>query len=470
MRDRGSVLRVVDELLWTLRRAGLVISTAQAIDAVRAVSLVGLGDRSSVREALRAVVVHDAEAGRRFDRAFARFFAAGRPPGNLLERLLAAGISASEVATLRELLAALAEGGGSHPPLGALLGPGPDLDRLLSTGEASRLVEAMVDASQRGFTTHKLVGSLGLPRAKDDLARLRALLAEAHGAARADAIVALLERELALATDEVRRHVADALADRSAAREAALRDRALAATPFAALTDAEAELVRRDVRAFVERLAGRASVRRRRARRGTVDLHATWRRAARTRMIPVRLVRKERRRDRPRLLVLCDISDSVRAAARFLLEIAYLSQSMTARTRTFVFISELGETTDLFDRHPLREALARAWGGQVISIADNSNYGRVLRAFEERHLRDVDRRTTVVILGDGRTNYLDDRAEVLDVVRARAKALYWLCPEPRGAWAAGDSAMARYAARCTRVLRVDTPGALLAGARLLLGA
>jgi uncharacterized protein with von Willebrand factor type A (vWA) domain len=186
-------------------------------------------------------------------------------------------------------------------------------------------------------------------------------------------------------------------------------------------------------------------------------------------MIPVRLARKERKRDRPRLLVLCDISDSVRAASRFLLEIAYLSQSLTERTRTFVFISDLGETTDLFRERPLRDALARAWGGQVISIADNSNYGRALRAFEARHLRDVDRRTTVVILGDGRTNFHDDGAGVLDLVRARARALYWLCPEPRGAWAAGDSAMARYAPRCTRVLRVDTPGALLAGARLILG-
>jgi uncharacterized protein with von Willebrand factor type A (vWA) domain len=100
-------------------------------------------------------------------------------------------------------------------------------------------------------------------------------------------------------------------------------------------------------------------------------------------------------------------------------------------------------------------------------VTHNSNYGRVLRAFEERVLPDVDRRTTVVILGDGRTNYQSEAADVLDAIRARARALVWLCPEPRAAWATGDSAMSRYAPRCTQVLEVRSARDLEDAARLL---
>ena len=104
----------------------------------------------------------------------------------------------------------------------------------------------------------------------------------------------------------------------------------------------------------------------------------------------------------------------------------------------------------------------------MVSVADNSNYGRVLRAFEARHLPDVDRRTTVVILGDGRTNYHDDAADVLDRIRARARALLWLCPESPAQYALGDSAMSRYAPRCTRVLEVRCARDLEVAARAIL--
>ena len=137
------------------------------------------------------------------------------------------------------------------------------------------------------------------------------------------------------------------------------------------------------------------------------------------------------------------------------------------RARSFVFVSELGETTDLFAREPVRVAVARAWGGGVVRIGDNSNYGRVLRSFEQLHLRDLDRRTTVVILGDGRTNYHEASADVLDRIRERSRALLWLCPEPRGQWSQGDSAMAAYAPRCTAVHEVRCAADLERAARSL---
>jgi uncharacterized protein with von Willebrand factor type A (vWA) domain len=124
----------------------------------------------------------------------------------------------------------------------------------------------------------------------------------------------------------------------------------------------------------------------------------------RTGGVPFAPARRARRRDRPRLLLLCDVSDSVRAAARFMLEFVHAAHELFDRTRSFVFVSELGETTGLFAREPASVALGHAYGGSVVSVHDNSNYGRVLSEFERLHLGEIDRRTTVAILGDGRTN------------------------------------------------------------------
>lgn len=459
-----TLLRVIDELLWMLRRAGFAIATSQAIDAVRAIRAVGLDSKDTVREALAAVIVQRVRDRARFDATFDAYFAR-TPLRTIWERLAAQGFDDAERDALRELLdayAAAAPGGN----LASLLHRGADLDRLLSLAGSARTLAALESPLQSGFYAHKLLEETGTWRSQNELTALRAQLADALGEARADAMIAALKRELELAADEVRSFVKDTLATRDAERARPEYD--VLATPFSSLDDAGVEEVRRSVRAFVQRLRGGERVRRRRARRGRVDPHRTLRLALRTGGVPLVLARRVRRRDKPKLLVLCDVSESVRGVARFLLELAYASQELFSGTRTFVFVSELGETTKLFAQEPIDVALARAWSGAVVPVTHNSNYGRVLRAFERRVLRDVDRRTTVVILGDGRTNYLDHAAEVLEDVRARARAVVWLCPESRAQWATGDSAMPRYAPKCGAVLEVRSARDLLAAARLVL--
>ena len=68
----------------------------------------------------------------------------------------------------------------------------------------------------------------------------------------------------------------------------------------------------------------------------------------------------------------------------------------------------------------------------------------------------VTRRTTVLVIGDGRNNYNPPNAWVLDEIRARARRLLWICPEQRSSWGFGDSEMLLYAARAHRVATVGT--------------
>src|SRR5262249_6219160 len=154
-----------------------------------------------------------------------------------------------------------------------------------------------------------------------------------------------------------------------------------AGLPFASLGEEEREEVRATVRRFAERLRGAARARERRARRGRLDPHRTMHRSARTAFVPFEPARRSRRRDRPRVVLLCDVSDSVRPAARFMLEFVSAMKELFERTRIFVFVSELGEATRLFEEEPIGVAVARA-ADTIVSSRDQSNYARVFAAFE----------------------------------------------------------------------------------------
>lgn len=462
------MLRVLDELLWALRREGFTISTAQAIDAARVARLVGFDDRAALRDAIGAVVVERRADRDRYRAAFDAFFAAERAhAGDLWSRLAARGFSAGELDALRELLTGAAERsgvGGDAAALLGIVGAESELDQLLRAAGIARVLAPMTSALQAGFYTQKVLSALEVPKAASALRRIGAALREALGAERGGALAAALAEELDRARRRIRAHVDRTVAARAADPASDGRRRA-GTVAFAGLTEAEREQVRQAVRALAERLRGGERVRRRRARRGRIDPHRTLRIALRTGGVPFTPARKRRRRDKPRLILLCDVSDSVRAASLFMLELVHAAQELWSGTRSFVFVGDLAETTRLFADLPPDSALARIFGGAAVNLAHNSNYGRVLSAFEERVGRSIDRRTTVVILGDGRTNYLGDAAEVVGRLRERARAVVWICPEGPGTWGSGDSAMLRYQAAASRVLVARTARELSDAAR-----
>jgi uncharacterized protein with von Willebrand factor type A (vWA) domain len=468
--DARALPRLLDELVWTLRREGLAVAPSQVLDLTRAVAAIGWDDVHAVREAAAAIVVQRAADLPRFGEAFARFFARDAPSRDLWQRLSAQGFTEGEVTVLRELLLGIAQGSGEElvgpGGLRALLEGGSETDHLLLLASIRREIDELRSPMQVGFFTQRISRSLGLARARERLATVRQSLRGALGA-RGDALADALARELDRASDSARDHVLRSLRRATEKSEPRGKDRAREDLPFTSLNDRELEEVARAVRSFADRLRGRERVRTRRARRGRVDPGRTLRGLTRTGGVPFRPVRRQKRRDRPCLLLLCDVSDSVRAASRFMLELVYAAHDLMGRTRSFVFVSELGETTLLFERERAGVALAAAYGGDVVPVTDNSNYGRVLRAFEQRYLSSVDRRTTVVILGDGRTNYHEASEQVLARIRERARALYWFSTEPRSGWSSGDSAMRLYAPHCTAVLEVTTARELEDAARTL---
>lgn len=452
-----NALRLVDGLLWALRREGLVVAPSSAVDAVRAVVAVGFDDRARLADALAAVVVKRAADRARFDDAFARYFAAERPR-TLAERLEAEGLSPHEAAAVHALLA-------ERATLRASL----DLEALVPRfGEerTRRLLATVGGELQAGLYAHRLAAALGVADAPADVEALRPLLRAALGGVRGDAATSAA---LALAREAervVRAHVVDEIRRRAPSARGA--PASPMAVPLADLGADDARAVRLGLRRFVERLRGETRVRRRRAARaGRLAPAATLRAALRTGGVPLRLVRRARRVAPRRLYVLCDVSDSVRASARFLLELTAAVHDLVPGARTFVFVRRLAETTARFEADGADEALRAIATGAVVPLGDGSSYGAALRDFERAVGRALDRRATIVILGDARSNFGDDGAAVLARLAARARDVFFLATEARAAWGTGDSRLARYAPHVTDVLEVRTAEDLVRAARVV---
>ena len=187
------------------------------------------------------------------------------------------------------------------------------------------------------------------------------------------------------------------------------------------------------------------SIRKRRLKRGKLDLHTMLRRNMAHGGVPFERVFKERRKDRPKLVILCDVSSSVANVSRFMLQFVYSLQECFTKIRAYVFVSELGEVTQLFKDEEINSAIEKALdGGEVINVYTRSNFGHAFHHFWQNFLASVDNKTTVLILGDARNNYNDPRAWCLREIHTKAKNVVWLNPENPSAWGFGDSVMDKY--------------------------
>jgi uncharacterized protein with von Willebrand factor type A (vWA) domain len=437
------------ELIGALRRAGLRVSPAESMDALTAASAIGLEDREDLRAGLGATLVKREAERPAFDRTFDAFFARDAEASlGVLDVLRAEGADARSMEALARRIEAAQQGGGAGGGLAALLQGGAELERSIEAALAAAGVSEMQSSMQVGLVALRALEALGVDAMQRDLAPLRAALARELGE-EGERIADLVAVQIEALRRRVRGLVRRRFEAQNPERLARSRAERLERAALAALTKDEVQQVTREVRHLGRVLRDRMERQRRRARRGRLDVRRTVRASLRTGGIPFRTVMRKRRRDRPSLVVLCDVSDSVRAAARFSLVLVYTMQEAFSRTRSFVFVSELGESTALFARHPADEAVTRAFRGEVVSTAANSDYGRALGTFTDRFLDAIDHKTTVVVLGDARSNRLDPNLGALAEVRRRAARVIWLNPEPRASWGFGDSEMLRYLPFCT---------------------
>jgi uncharacterized protein with von Willebrand factor type A (vWA) domain len=447
----------ITEFTALLRANGLRVSMAEHLDAFAALRRLGVAERTTVKDLLRATMIKRTVDVPVYDELFDLYFSslgeAIRDSGAALQKNLNLG-----EADLQALLERLRE------LLGELDVELSDLAKALlenDTGRLEQMLRAALEAAkatsiertyQEGRYLQEMSDVMGFGSLSAEFEGLREDLAAAElpEELRA-ALEKLLEQRLKDLRDMMRRAIRIELEKRDPTQRERNRLSNLAEKSFYYLSEEEMRRMKEAVAKLAQRLKNVVAVRRRRAKRGRFDVKATLRKNLQYGGVPFRIQFDRRVRERPQVVILCDVSDSVRNVSRFMLQFVYSLQDLYSRVRSFVFVSEIGEITQLFEENETQDAINLALTGNIINVYAHSDFGRAFRQFHRDHLTAVNNRTTVIVLGDARNNYNLPHEWVLRDIRQRAKQVIWLNPESRMTWGFGDSEMDRYQPHCDLV-------------------
>jgi uncharacterized protein with von Willebrand factor type A (vWA) domain len=424
---------------------------------MQAVQVIDLSDRSALKATLGSTLVKNERHYQAFDVAFEVFFAHQRPDAAEPEAV---------------------PGSGSQDNQGTGSAGGPtDLDALIDAiyralmsndpgglqAAARRAVEELA-----GIEPGRPVGGtyyLYRTMRRIDLEALQQRLLEdaMAGLDPDDALDARLAREEVEAQiarlrqeiqDEIRRRLVADRGRQSVART--LRQPLVEDLDLMHATRNDLAQIEDVIEPLTRKLAARLARRRRLLRAGRLDFRKTMRRSLATGGVPMDPVFRKSRPHRPEVFLLCDISGSMATFARFTLQFTYAMATHFSKLRSFVFIDTVDEVTRHFGPGvDFGDALGRiATEAEAVWLDGHSDYGNSFARFVERYGNEVTPRTTLIITGDARNNYRPPRAQLLEEISRRARAVYWLNPEPRSYWDTGDSVMGRYEPFCDGVYEV----------------
>lgn len=430
------------------RGAGVHVSPAESIDAMRAVKQVGFSDRAILRDALLLTLAKSQDEKLALGDCFDLFF---QPEPRQDPPEADNNDDASQDANQSPSSGSASDSGEGQLPEG--LGP---LAQMLLSQDRNAIAAAIAGASgaaslsdirystQRGIFSSRILDAMGLQRLRDDLDELTATNPS-------------LAERLRAALDGLREAVRDTVSQGLAlyAREEAenLRNEILRNAPLARIERRQVAEMRALIRQIARRLRERYSKPRKRQRRGHLDVRRTLRRNAAWGGVPFLTAWKRKHRDRPKIVALCDVSGSVAQVSDFFLLLIHSLHEVVDDVRSFAFSSHLIEVSEILEQKSPEEAMA-----EIMSKVGfgSSDYGSSLVDFEHDFMSALTPQTTVIVLGDARSNNLDPRADILRRISERSKRLVWLNPEGRLAWGSGDSEMPRYATFCTVVRQCAT--------------
>jgi hypothetical protein len=425
------------------RGAGVRISPSESIDAMRAVADVGFADRNTLRDTFLLTLAKSADDKRSLAECFDLFF---QQP-----EIVPPTAQDNQPAENGEAQAPSGEAAAASSPSG--LSP---LAQMLMSQDRNALAAAMANAAaaaglpeirfftQRGIYSSRMLEQLGIAQLRDDLDALTET-----NPAQAERLTAATEA----LRDAVRGTVTQALALYGREESENLRNEILRNAPMSQLDRRQIEQMRVLIRQIARRLRERYSKPRKRQRRGHLDVRRTIRRNAAWGGVPFLTTWKRRHRDKPRIIAICDVSGSVARVSDFFLLLIYSLHEVVSDVRSFAFSGHLIEVSDILEEKDANEAMKDIMAKVGFGSSD---YGRSLADFEKLALSAVTPQTTVIVLGDARTNNLDPRADILRRISERSKRLVWLNPEGRMAWGWGDSEMPRYATYCGTVRQCST--------------
>src|SRR3954465_8962261 len=415
-----------------LRGEGVAVGTSEMLDAFAALSEVDWTRREDFREALAATIAKSQADRRVFELLFERYF-----------------FRTAEAEAVQRGVTEHAEGG-------APAGEGERFD-MSELSEAIREAMAAGDEDAMRDLARLAIAAFGQAEGSGvvgvDVQRIRRTLGLTAGAQppteQGDERPPIDRSQLTKFERHLRRELERDLIERTEtlppSRPLAELDRALPTNPTQDLA-----AVHRAVSQMKRRLATLGQEQRGHSKASTVDVRRPMRASLGTGGVPLRLSYKPKRPRRPEIYVLCDVSTSVTSASVFFLSVLHALHDSFRKLRSFVFIERISEVTEVFEHERDFAVVARKISseGGVADVSGYTDYGRVWLELLAELSDDLDPRSTVIVLGDARTNGREPHADVFALLAERAGRLFWLNPEPKLYWNYGDSVMSAYEPYC----------------------
>ncbi|HZW02862.1 MAG TPA: VWA domain-containing protein [Anaerolineaceae bacterium] len=437
------------QFISALRARGVRISLAESVDAFKAVEEMGVNDRNSFRVALRASLVKESDDLPVFDELFPIFFTANEPPRmfNPSEEL-----TPSEARMIADALRQFTDK--LRKALEKMLEGRPLTPEELNDLAQHINFEAMADPQYQEWLSKRMEQAMQFDEVKKALEELAQMLAQmGMDQQRLEQLMQMMEANAGAMQEQMRQYAGQRIAEKLSEQEQRHRADALYNRPFESLSDEDMLILRKEVNRLAAALRTRLALRLKRARTGQLDVKATLRANLKHGNVPIEL-RHRNHTLKPKIVVLCDLSTSMRHVSEMMLSFLYAIQDQISKTHAFAYIDHLEYISEFFHGSEPQAAVTTILK-KMPSGHYNTDFGFSLENFTREYMDMVDRRTTFIVVGDGRNNYNQPNIELFKEVVRRSRNSIWLNPEAMTLWGRGDSDMLKYAPLVNRVFQVS---------------
>jgi uncharacterized protein with von Willebrand factor type A (vWA) domain len=457
-------VRFVADFIGALREAGLQVSPAESLDALKAIKLLGLESRQTSKTVLALTLVKRQADQVIYEELFDLYFAGvgkAKASNKELNKESNKEADKSESESSENALEAksnphssqadMSDGEGMQTSpsssLGQALGKNKDMSLAITQAAIDEKLSSIVLFTQKNYFAYKIMQRLG------DEALSAEIRADANSPEhKSSPEHKRMQRELiksrARLLDQVKDYVEQQYGVFAQHKGLKYREEYLQQAKLSQLDRIDYKLMQRLVQRAARKLASQHSRKRLTRKRGQLDVRKTIAANAAFDGALFHTRWKATRIERPKIVAICDVSGSVSRVARFLLLFLYSMQDVMPKVRSFVFASEMIEVTELFKQQGIElalEEIMKRWGGL------STDYGKALAGFQSQALASIDKKTTVIMLGDARNNQGDGRTDIWEKVFRQSKRILWLNPEQRNSWDSGDSIMSEYSPWCSSV-------------------
>jgi uncharacterized protein len=437
------------QLIAALRASGVRVSLAESAEAFSAVDLMGIQDREQFRLSLRATLIKDVKDLPTFEKLFPLFFGTGQPPmmgGNPSDDM-----TPEEAQMLADALSQFAENLRQRM---ARLMNGEQLSRseLESLGQLVGLNQAN-NLDYQNWMTQRMMRAMAFPEVQKAMRELMEQLAQmGMNRERIEQIREMIQQNMNGMREQMEQFAGERIAENLSEQPRGENIDNLMNRPFEALSDADKKLLQREVQKLAAALRTRIALRQKRAKNGQMDAKATIRANMKYQGVPME-IKHRNRIHKPKIVVICDVSTSMRFCSELMLTFLFALQGQVRKTHAFAFIDHLESISEDFSGSNADDAIASVlW--RMPSGHYNTDLGWSLNNFNDDHMGTLNSGTTLIIVGDGRNNYNDPRIDIFSIMSRRSTRTIWLNPESPIMWH-GDSDMPKYAPLCSNVLKVS---------------